>query len=390
MPKPSALPRPRTLAVAAVIVPVFLAGLFTAFSGKYSQAQDPKKFQLGFGGALLGNLATYGLSNFYGLEYAVLKANALSGVMGQQVEIVTEDDSCNPAMASAAATKLISSGLKIIMGHSCSGATRSALSVYGNNVLLISSSATETSLTESGQYPYFFRTTPRDDVQVKLQLALIKKKGFKKIAILHDKGDHGQTVAELTRDLIKAQGQNGPELVIYEGLTAGQISFDAIISKIKDAQAEAVVWCGYYNDAAKLVTQMRQKRVTTAMIGFDGLYDPRYVNIAQQAAEGTYCTGQVDYSRNQAAKEALADHQKRHSEDVGSYFFYAIGAAQALFAALDKTNNPEDFAGIKKHLNEDTVETVIGPVRFDTKGDVIGAGFKVFLIQQGRYTEVAL
>ncbi|MGL4209288.1 MAG: ABC transporter substrate-binding protein, partial [Candidatus Adiutrix sp.] len=156
----------RKLIVAALMICL-------ALGANTSLAND--KIKLGYGGALLGNLASYGLSSYYGMEYAVLKANAAGGLLGRQIEIVREDDGCDPALASSAATKLVGDGLSTIIGHTCSGATRSALSVYNNNVILISASATEVSLTADGANPYFFRTTPRDDAQSTLEVQLLKK-----------------------------------------------------------------------------------------------------------------------------------------------------------------------------------------------------------------------
>jgi branched-chain amino acid transport system substrate-binding protein len=354
-------------------------------------AEEQEKLKIGFGGALLGNLASYGLSNFYGLEYATLAANAQGGVLGRQLELISQDDSCNPSQAVAAATKLVSDGIKLIFGHTCSGATRSALSVYEDKALLISSSATENSLTDSGNNPFFFRTTPRDDAQASLLVAMIKKNGYKKIAILHDKGDYGKSIAEIVNKLLESQPGLGAQVVLFEGITSGQVSFDSVISKIKNAEAEAIIWGGYYNDAAKLIIQTRQKRVGVTLLGPDGLYDQRFIALAQESAEGTYCAGQVDLSRSEAAQVAVADHQKRYyGKDIGPYFLYAAGAAQALFAAVSKVGSDTDLAAIKKRLHEDTVETVMGPVRFNAKGDIIGASFKLFVVKNGQYVEAPL
>ncbi|MDR0549839.1 MAG: branched-chain amino acid ABC transporter substrate-binding protein [Deltaproteobacteria bacterium] len=354
-----------------------------------SQIEAQEKFRLGFGGALLGNLASYGLSNFHGLEYAVLEINKKGGLLGRQVEIIAEDDSCDPALAALAAKKLLSSGLKYVMGHSCSGATRRALSVYNDKVLVISSSATDNHLTDSAQNPYFFRTIPRDDAQIKVLLGLIKKNKYKKIAILHDKGTFGQSLADEIRANLKSEPNADPQLVVFEEIPTGHVSFEAEIAKIKDTQADAVLWSGYYNDAARLVTQMRQKKAEAAFIGPDSLCDQHFINIAQRAAEGTYCVGHVYSNHNAAAQAALNDHRARYySQDIGPYFFYAIGAAQALFAALEKTGLEAEFSDVKKRLNEDTVETVMGPVRFDAKGDVIGANIKLFIVRDGHFVEV--
>ncbi|MDR1872931.1 MAG: branched-chain amino acid ABC transporter substrate-binding protein [Deltaproteobacteria bacterium] len=421
-------PRRIVSAFASVLALLAFSAFFLINQGSLALAKEEGKFRLGFGGALLGNLASYGLSNRYGLEYAVIDQNKKGGLLGSQIEIVAQDDSCNPAQAAAAATKLLSSGVKFVMGHTCSGATRSALSAYGNNALVISSSATDNNLTDSGQHPYFFRTTPRDDIQTKIQIALIRKKNYKKIAILHDKGDYGQALAESIRQL--AQADPGREVVVFEGINSGQVSFDAIISKIKETQAEVLVWGGYYNDAAKLVTQARRKNVNVPLIGPDGLYDPRFIVLAADAAEGTYCTGQVDHSQSALAMEAIKDHRSRYyTQDIGTYFFYAAGAAQSLFAALEtvgqkaidqtlaerkaaaekaakeKTPNQPpaapvepprieevnlDFKAVKQFLNEKVVETVMGPVRYDAKGDIIGEGYKLFQIQNGKFVEVPM
>ena len=367
----------------------FLAMVMVLGSCILSAQSDKEPLRIGYGGALLGNLASYGLSGYYGLEFAVLEANAKGGVLGHEVVIVKEDDGCDPALASSAATKLAGEGLVLISGHTCSGATRSALSVYGNKALVISPSATEVSLTDDGTYPFFFRTTPRDDAQSRLQMQLLKKLGIKKVAVMHDKGDYGKALA----DLIKADidKDDAIEIVMFEGVTSGQVSFDSVISKLKNSGAEVLVWGGYYHDASKLVGQMRNKKVDTIVIGADGLKNEGYVKMAGAAAEGTYATGQVDLTENPLAKAAVEDHKKRYpSEEYGPYYFYAGGGAQALFAAIEKAGSATDLEAIKKHLQEDTVETIMGATRFDEKGDVIGAGFKMYQVKDGQYVEVPL
>ncbi|MDR2141695.1 MAG: branched-chain amino acid ABC transporter substrate-binding protein [Deltaproteobacteria bacterium] len=370
-----------------IFLPLF-ALIFLALPQPLSGYENP--LRVGFGGALLGNLSNYGLSNFYGVEYAIRNVNAKGGVLGRHVDLISEDDSCNPAQATTAANKLLNSGVSLIFGHTCSGATRRALSVYKNKALVISSSATETSLTDKGLFPYFFRTTPRDDAQVKLLIALIKKNGYKKVAILHDKSDYGQSLAEMAQKSLRERPDE-VEVVLFEAVSSGQASFEAVLSRIKTSQAEALLWGGYYNDAGKLATQLRQRLPQVVLLGPEALFDPRFLMIAQEAADGTYCAGQENLALSPAARAAVADHRRKHySKEIGIYFFYAAGAAQALFAAVNKVGSDQDLAAIKKRLQEDTVETIMGPVRFNAKGDIIGAKFKLYVIKYGKYQEVNL
>lgn len=365
-----------------------------AMGSSLLMAQDNKEtLKIGYGGALLGNLASYGMSGVYGMEYAVLKANAAGGVLGRQVEVLREDDGCDAALASSAATKLSGTGVKLVLGHTCSGATASALSVYGKTMLLISPSATEVSLTESGDNPYFFRTIMRDDAQADLQVEFVKKRGFKKVAILHDKGDYGKALAD--RAKLGLGELADVKIVLFEGVTTGQVSYDAVVSKLKNTGAEILLWGGYYSDASKLVTQMRAKQVNTLVVGADGLKNEGYLKMAGEAAEGTFATGPADLSKSAnppaAVTAALEDHKKRYpTEEIGPYFFYSAAAMEALFAAVEKAGSATDLDAIKKHLQEDTVETVMGPVRFDAKGDIVGSQAVMYEIKGGQFVEVEL
>lgn len=376
-------------------IALMTAALVMALSSNALMAQGKNEpLKIGYGGALLGNLASYGKSGYYGMEYAVLKANAAGGVLGRPVEIIAEDDGCDPALASSAATKLAGTGVKLVLGHTCSGATSSALSVYGKNMLLISPSATEVSLTETGANPYFFRTIMRDDAQADLQVDFVKKRGFKKVAILHDKGDYGKALADRAKaGLEKAGGDI--KVVLFEGVTTGQVSYDAVVSKLKNSGAEVLLWGGYYSDASKLVTQMRSKQVDTIMVGADGLKNEGFLKMAGDAAEGVFATGPSDLSTsaNPGPKvtAALEDHKKRHpTEEIGPYFFYSAAAIEALFEAVEKTGSATDLEAIKKQLQTNTADTVMGPVRFDEKGDVIGSQAVIYEIKGGQFVEVEL
>jgi branched-chain amino acid transport system substrate-binding protein len=362
----------------------FLVAGLVALGG-VCQAQETLK--IGFGGALQGNLSTYGRSNLFGIEYAVNQLNAKGGLLGRHVELVLEDDSCDPALATSAANKLKSEGLSLILGHTCSGATRSALSVYGNSAIVISSSATENSLTFDGQSPYFFRTTPYDSAQSKLQVELLSQLGITKVALLHDKGDYGKSLVDFATAYIRELPGKPIDIVLEEGVTTNQVSYDSVVSAVKSSGAQAVIWGGYYSDGSKIAVSLRDKQVGAIIIGADGLYDQQYISLAGPASEGTFATGQTDFSTSEAAKAAVADHRARHKDEIGTYFFYSIAAAQTLFAAVEATGNATDLDSIKKHLTENTVDTIMGPVRYDSRGDIIGAFFKIYRVSDGKFVE---
>ena len=75
---------------------------------------------IGMAGPLTGKNAWFGEQMERGAALAVADLNAAAGVLGQQVELITVDDFCDPEQAVAAAKKLVSDGVIFVAGHFCS------------------------------------------------------------------------------------------------------------------------------------------------------------------------------------------------------------------------------------------------------------------------------
>jgi branched-chain amino acid transport system substrate-binding protein len=348
-------------------------------------AQDTLK--IGVAGAHSGDLASYGISGLNGVKLAVAEINAKGGVLGKQLEIIAEDDVCKPEVATNTATKLVSQKVPVVIGHICSGATKAALGIYKDaKILAISPSATNPDLTQSGDYPNFYRTIASDDAQAKLEVDFaLNTLKLKKIAVLHDKGDYGKGLAEFAKSFLEKE--KGAEVVLYEGITPGAVDYSAVIQKIKHSGAEAVIFGGYHPEASKIVMGMRKKKMTTALISDDGVKDDTFIKVAGEYAEGVYATGPKDTSKNPLAIAANEAHKKEFGSDPGAFFLNAYAATLAIANAIQKAGST-DYDALSKTLKSEYVETPIGKISFDARGDAIGAGFSVYQVKKGVYVEV--
>ena len=112
--------------------------------------------RIGIAGPMTGERAWYGEQMQRGAELAVADINAAGGVLGQEVQFVTVDDSCDPRQAVAAAQHLISQDVIFVVGHFCSGASIAASEVYeAAGVLQISPASSNPVLTESDRANVF-------------------------------------------------------------------------------------------------------------------------------------------------------------------------------------------------------------------------------------------
>lgn len=341
---------------------------------------------IGVAGPHSGDLAAYGIPTREAAEMIVEQVNAAGGVNGTQIKLVSMDDQCKPEIAVNVATNLVSAGAKVVIGHVCSGATKAALGIYKEaGVIAISPSATNPPLTKSGEYPNFYRTIAADDEQGKLAADFVTDKlAAKKVAVLHDKGDYGKGFADFSKKFIEESGK--AKIVLYEGITPGAIDYSAVIQKIKRAGADVVVFGGYHPEASKLISLMKKKRARIPFIGPDGIKGDGFLEIAGKNAEGVYATGPMDVSRFAVNQKARADYQKKYGKEPGTFFDQGYAAMQTVLNAI-KVSGGTDAAGLEKALKSSLVDTAVGKIKFDAKGDAVGVGFSVYQVQGGKFVE---
>jgi len=362
------------------------AGLMFALAVPAS-ALAADTIKIGVAGPHSGDLASYGLPSVNAAKIVADKINAQGGINGMKIELLVEDTVCKPEVATNTATKLISDGAQLVLGGICSGSTKAALPIYNDaGILVMSPSATNPALTQSGDYPNFFRTIAPDDAQAQLDVDFaLNNLGYTKIAVVHDKGDYGKGFAEFAKKFLEESGK--AEVVLFEGVTPGAVDYSAIVQKIKRSGAEAVMFGGYHPEASKIISMMKKKRLKTDFISDDGVKDQTFIKVAGDSAEGAYASGPMDTSSNPLNKQAVQEHKDMFSSDPGAFYENAYSAMLAMTNAIAKAGTT-DLATLKKALQSEKVDTPVGTISFDERGDAIGVGFSVYQVKDGTFVEL--
>jgi branched-chain amino acid transport system substrate-binding protein len=368
--------RSRNLLIIALAL--ILVGGFAFAEGQ----SEGGAIKIGVAGPHSGDLSPFGLPTINAVELVTEKINAEGGVLGRQVELIIEDDTCTPEVAVNTAAKLVSDGVVAVIGHICSGATYSALPIYlESDIIAISPSATNPGLRE---YENFFRTIGADDAQGPTQVDfVVDELGLTKIALLHDKGDYGKGLADYA---LAALEDRGMEPVLYEGITVGAVDYSAIINRVAADGAEVVLWGGYHPEASKLVDQMRSRGLDIVFMGADGIYGDAIIDLAGDAAEGVYASGPTLPS-GALAEEYRELHVEEYGTEPGDFFMQAVSATLALYNAIEAAGST-DYDAVRAALMSETVNTPYGMMSFDENGDATGVGFSVYQVQNGEYVSV--
>jgi branched-chain amino acid transport system substrate-binding protein len=203
---------------------------------------------IGVAGPMTGKNAWFGEQMERGATQAVADLNASGGVLGEQVQLITADDYCDPEQAVAAAKKLVSDGVIFVVGHYCSGASIPASEIYqAEGVLMITPASSNPVLTELGR-ANVFRITYRDDAGgIVVGNYLADHWPDKKIAILHDNTAYGKGLAEEVKQNLNRRGLSE---AIYQAYVPGKVNYGADRSASGGRYRRCVRWRIPHRDRA--------------------------------------------------------------------------------------------------------------------------------------------
>jgi branched-chain amino acid transport system substrate-binding protein len=322
--------------------------------------------RLAVAGPVTGPNASFGAQLTQGVEQAVEDINKAGGILGQKIQVEVGDDVSDPKQGVSVANKFVGDGVKFVVGHFNSGVTMPASDVYAENgILFITPSATNPKITDRKLWDAF-RTCGRDDQQglVWAELARDKLKG-KRIVVIHDKTTYGKGLADAA---LENMHKFGVKEVLYEGVNTGEKDYSAIVSKIKDANADYLMWGGLHTEGGLILRQMRDQGMKTVMISGDGITDSEFAAIGGPGVEGTLMTFGPEPRNNPNAKDAVASFKAKGFDPQG-YTLYSYAAVQILKQAAEKAKSldPKKVADVM-HSGM-PFHTVIGDISYDKKGD---------------------
>jgi branched-chain amino acid transport system substrate-binding protein len=325
-------------------------------------------------GAMSGPVAQYGDMEFTGARQAIADINAKGGVKGDKLVAVEYDDACDPKQAVAVANKVINDGIRYVIGHLCSSSTQPASDIYEDEgVIMITPAATNADLTTRG-YKMIMRTTGLDSDQgptaAKYILDVVKPK---RIAVVHDKQQYGEGLARSVQDSLKKHGGN---VVFFDGITAGDKDFSTLVARLKKENVDFVYFGGYYPEMGQILRQAKQAGLNIQFMGPEGVGNSSLSNIAGAASEGMLVTLPKRYDQVPSNQPIVAELKAKKLDPTGPFVWTTYAAVQSLANGMESAGM--DPVAIVKNLKSKTVDTVMGPLSWDQKGDLKGFEFGVF------------
>src|SRR5262245_60248954 len=374
----------RRLAVATLVL--VGAGLACGSGNEKGGAQGGP-IPIGHVASLTGDTATFGQSTDRGMRMAFEELNAKGGVLGRQLDLLSEDDRSITEEARTAAQKLLQRDQVVaLLGEIASSRSLAAApEAQRARIPMISPGSTNPKVTEVGDY--VFRACFIDPFQgtVMARFAVDELK-VKKVAILFDfKQDYSVGLADFFR---KKFTELGGEIVADERYTSGDIEFRAQLTTIRAAKPEAIFVPGYYTELGLIAKQARELGIDVPLLGGDGWDSEKTLEIGGKAVEGYYfSTHYAADSDNPKVQEFVKRYTQKYSQtpDAMAALGYDTAGifADALSRAGDTSGaNLRDAIASTQNYEGVTGRITIDPQRNARKDAVVlkieGGKFKFY------------
>jgi branched-chain amino acid transport system substrate-binding protein len=349
-------------------------------------APAPAVVKIGHVAPLTGGIAHLGKDNENGARMAVDEINAAGGVDAGgtkvKLELVAEDDKADPKEGTLAAQKLVDAGVVAVVGHLNSGTSIPASKIYSDaSITQISPSATNPRYTEQG-FKTTFRVVANDNQQgaVLANFAATEMKA-KTIAIIDDRTAYGQGLADVVERVAK---EKNLKIVAREFTNDKATDFNAILTKVRAAKPDVIMYGGMDATAGPMAKQMKQLGIKAPLLAGDGVCSPEFIKLAGDAA-GVLTCSMAGEAVEKLAKGAdfTAKYKAKFNQDVQVYSPYSYDAVYVIADAIKRAGKA-DRAAITAAMPATNYPGVTGTVAFDEKGDIKGGAISMFNVKEGK------
>lgn len=262
---------------AAIVAVVGVAGISSA---------SADTIKIGVNEPLTGAVAASGNYVTDGARIAADEINASGGILGNQVELIIEDNKSNPKEAVSAAEKLIvKDGVPVMMGAWSSTYTLAVmpkLMEYGVPMVVETSSSGK--ITTSGN-PWIFRISPTSEMEAKAFAGKAGELGIKKANFLVVNNDWGRGAGDEFATMLKDQGI---EVGVTETMDAKATDLSAQLASIKAAGGDTLFVTTGVEQLTLVLKQAKEQQLDTRIITTGGSSSPdQLIEQAGDAAQGS-------------------------------------------------------------------------------------------------------
>ena len=365
-----------------------VAAMLVGCSNGNSATTDIKAPKFGFIGPLSGEASQYGTAVKNAMKMAISDYNKKHGT---KITGVYYDDKADPTTAVNDYNKLYNDDkVTAVLSPVTTGSALSVASAASkNNTPILSPSASGDKFTMNGKTAYknVFRICTNDSYAGTYLAKQSKTKySFKNVAVLYNKeSDYSTGVAAAYKAEAKKQGVN---VSFYEAYNANTKDFSTFISKIKQANPDAVFLPDYYESVVSITKQLRDSGVKAPIFGadgWDGVLGVKGVN----TADFENCFFTSGYNKDATSGptyEFVKEYEKEYGTTPSMFAGMAYDTVTVMMKAINKakSTDPEKVNAALAKVKVSDDEAVCGGFTYDKNHNPVKE-LNIVTVKNGQY-----
>ena len=287
-------------------------------------------------------------------------------------ELIVLDSGCDGTQAATAAQTLVDSGVSVIVGAACSGATLGAIAVAAPaGVPMVSYASTAPGVTTADDNGHLFRVVPSDAQQAVALVAVAAAAGAKNPAVLYMTNDYGSGLGD---NFASNWSGDVCTQVAYDP-AEGAYDASSLAQSVIDGGCDSVLLMSYATDGAAIMEALSAQGFSGVIIGADGVADAAFTDAFTDvgAVDGLIATRPRPGEASSVKDSFEAAYAAAGGADGAIYTGETYDAINIAAAAVMTGGE------IKAALNATGSNYVgaSGTHTFDSVGDVLGTGYEV-------------
>jgi branched-chain amino acid transport system substrate-binding protein len=355
-------PADHFLLAVALSIPWCMATVATAADGAIT---------FGIVTAQTGPLAAPGKFQLNGFHLAADAINKAGGakISGKSYEVKLKvyDTRCNAAEGASAMQRFATiDRTPVVLGELCSPVAAAEAPIAADfQMPLIITVATAPNITDQGN-PYVFRINANNNQLTKALAEYVASRNLTPLSFIAWNNDAGRGGLNGMRAELPKSFEIG-----YVGyFNVGEVDFSSHIANIRNSKAKAVMLLMDEEPGALAIKQIRDAGLEVDLVGTLAMGSNRFL----QRLNAKYLAGMAQYNafppnlpvpRIKAFNDA---YKARFNEESHGFAAQSYDGLHAAVEAMAKAGTISDGKAIRDALAGVSTEGVIGPIKFDAKG----------------------
>ena len=332
--------------------------------------------------SMSGAAEPYGIMIKKGMDLAVEELNRAGGVEGKKIAILYRDDDTNIDVGKSAAKELIvKERVPVIIGPVSSSVSIAVAPICESYRKVMLSPASSTPKL-SGAGTYIFRNYPSDLVEGTFTADFLREQGIEKVVVIALDNEFGNGIKDVFIKQFRSKFREVLKVFSYQENSFE--TFPQIISEAKGLKPEAIYLCGYSNNMARLLQEIKKQQLEALLFCVSAV-NKEMMEAAGEAAEGImFPQPAFDLESTEPPMASfIKKFKEKYGIDPDNFAAHGYDAVKLIAESIAKVKSahPDDIRTGLMAINN--YEGAAGRTTFDHNGDVVQHP-RIFVIHRGK------